>query len=75
MSTSRPFIWARPASKAGLQHGDIITKLGDIAMDETHSYINTLYSYKPGDQISLEVYRGGKTVQLQITLGETSPGS
>ena len=64
-----------PASKAGLQRGDIITKLGDVTIDENHPYINTLYAHKPGDQIPLEVYRDGKTVQLQIILGETSPGS
>jgi 2-alkenal reductase len=59
-----------PASKAGLQQGDIITKVGDVALDETHSYVNTLFSYKPGDQITLEVARGNKDIQVPITLGE-----
>ena len=60
-----------PASDAGLQEGDIITQVGTIALDETHSYINTLFTYKPGDQITLSVVRSGGTIQLQITLGET----
>jgi serine protease Do len=59
-----------PASKAGLQQGDIITKVGDVALDETHSYVNTLFTYKPGDQITLEVVRANKNVQVSITLGE-----
>lgn len=63
-----------PASKAGLQKGDIITKIGDIALDETHSYVNTLFTFKPGDQITLTVMRDGKETQLQITLGETKHG-
>jgi 2-alkenal reductase len=59
-----------PASNAGLQEGDIVTKIGDVALDETHSYVNTLFAYKPGDQITLEVVRGNKNIQVLITLGE-----
>jgi len=59
-----------PAAKAGLQENDIITKIGDITIDETHSYVNSLFNYKPGDTISLTVMRDGKETQLQITLGE-----
>jgi serine protease Do len=59
-----------PASKAGLKSGDIITQIGDITLDETHSYINTLFLYKAGDQVDLMVMRNGKEVQLQVTLGE-----
>lgn len=60
-----------PASDAGLQKGDIITKLGDIALDETHAYVNTLFTFKPGDQVTLNVMRNGKDTQVQITLGES----
>jgi serine protease Do len=59
-----------PASQAGLQEGDIITKVGDVTLDETHSYVNTLFTFKPGDQINLEVVRGNDTVQVQVKLGE-----
>lgn len=61
-----------PAGKAGLQEGDIITRVGDVSIDETHSYLNTLYTYKPGDQITLSIIRNGQTVKLQVTLGETT---
>ncbi|MFT3890357.1 MAG: trypsin-like peptidase domain-containing protein [Anaerolineales bacterium] len=59
-----------PASTAGLKEGDIITKVGDVTLDETHSYVNTLFTFKPGDQITLTVLRDGKEMPVQITLGE-----
>ena len=59
-----------PASKAGLQEGDIITKVGDISLDETHSYVNALFTFKPGDEIILNVVRDSKDIQIQIKLGE-----
>jgi 2-alkenal reductase len=59
-----------PADQAGLKENDIITKVGDITIDESHSYVNSLFNYKPGDTINLEVMRDGQTMQLQITLGE-----
>jgi 2-alkenal reductase len=59
-----------PASQAGLQQGDIITKIGNVALDETHSYVNTLFMFKPGDQVTLELVRNDKTMQVQVTLGE-----
>ena len=60
-----------PASEAGLQQGDIIVKISDVTLDETHSYVNTLFSFNPGDHIDLTVMRDGKEVPLQITLGES----
>ena len=59
-----------PADKAGLQENDIITKIGDVTIDETHSYINSLFNYKPGDTIPVTVVRNGEDTQLQVTLGE-----
>ena len=62
-----------PASKSGLQEGDIIDSLGGVQLDETHQYLNMLYTYKPGDTISLGILRDGKEMTIDITLGETSP--
>jgi len=61
-----------PASAAGLQRDDIITKVGDVTLDGTHGYLNTLYNYKPGDKVSLFVIRNGQTLQVEVTLGEAS---
>ena len=59
-----------PADKAGLKENDIITQIGDITIDETHSYVNSLFNYQPGDTIPLTVMRDGTQTQLQIMLGE-----
>ena len=59
-----------PASTAGLQKGDIITKVGDVTLDETHSYVNTLFTFNPGDTVTLTFMRNGKETQAQVTLGE-----
>jgi serine protease Do len=61
-----------PASEAGLQRGDIITSVGGTTLDETHSYLNTLYSYQPGDKVTLRIVRGDGTIELQVTLGESA---
>jgi 2-alkenal reductase len=58
-----------PASQANLQQGDIITSIGGVSLDETHSYINTLFTHKPGDQVTVEFIRSSKTMQVQVTLG------
>jgi serine protease Do len=63
-----------PASQAGLQSGDIITSIGGTALDETHSFINALFTYKPGDQITVEFNRNGSIQQVQLTLGESTHG-
>lgn len=61
-----------PASKADLRQGDIITGIDDVTLDETHSYLNTLFIHQPGDQVTLVVARGSKTLQIQVTLGESN---
>lgn len=61
-----------PAAAAGLQHDDIITRVGGVTLDGTHSYLNTLYTYKPGDSVTLTVIRNGQTIQVPVTLGEAS---
>lgn len=63
-----------PASQADLRPGDLITRIGDVTIDENHSYVNALFQYKPGDQVTVESIRDGKKMQVQVTLGETNPG-
>ncbi len=59
-----------PADRAGLRPGDIITHIGDIAIDAQHSYINALFNYTPGEQVRLIVVRGTRTIEVEVTLGE-----
>lgn len=62
-----------PADKAGLQRGDIITAIGEQGIDEKHSFINTLFNYRPDDTVTLKVYRGKKALEIKVTLGSTAP--
>ncbi len=62
-----------PAANAGLQRGDIIVSIGDQVIDEKRSYINVLFVYQPGDEVTLLVVRGGERLSLQVTLGEARP--
>ncbi|HEX7620217.1 MAG TPA: trypsin-like peptidase domain-containing protein [Anaerolineales bacterium] len=61
-----------PASQAGMQTGDIITSVGGTAIDGTHSFINILFLFKPGNQIKVEFLRNGNSQQVQITLSQTT---
>jgi serine protease Do len=62
-----------PASDAQFQRGDIIIKLDNITLDETHAYVNTLYAYKPGDLVTVVLMRDRREISTQVTLGESSP--
>ncbi len=59
-----------PAAVSGLQTGDIITKIGDVTIDEQHSFINALFEYEPNQTISIEFVRDSKTMTVDVTLGE-----
>ena len=63
-----------PASQAGIQTGDIITSVGGVALDGTHSFINILFSFKPGDQVIVIFNRNGSTQQVTLTLTQTTHG-
>lgn len=61
-----------PADQAGLQPDDILTQIGDTAINETHSYINSLFQYQPGDTVTITFVRNRQTMQTQVTLGEST---
>lgn len=61
-----------PAAQAGLQPDDILIQIGDQPIDENHSYINSLFQYRPGDTVTLTFVRGRQTLQTQVTLGESA---
>jgi 2-alkenal reductase len=59
-----------PAAQAGLQPDDIIVRIGEQNIDEAHSYINTLFTYQPGDQVTIQALRDGREITVNVTLGE-----
>ena len=55
------------ADKAGLQMGDVITKLGDTTISDVKDLNAAKKSYRAGDTVTLTIYRGGKTMEVQLT--------
>lgn len=58
----------RPAIKAGIKQGDIITKLGDIKINGMQSYMEALGKFAPGDKTQVTILRAGKEMVLPIEL-------
>jgi serine protease Do len=58
-----------PAAAAGLQEKDIITGVGNVKIDQTHSLTSLLDQHQPGDRITLTILRGNKTLNVDVTLG------
>lgn len=58
---------------AGLQVGDIITKLNDTVITSSNALVSTKKEYKAGDTVTLTVYRSGEYLELQVTLDEELP--
>ncbi|MCJ7662263.1 MAG: trypsin-like peptidase domain-containing protein, partial [Anaerolineales bacterium] len=55
-----------PAGRSNLQPGDIITKIGDIALDEEHTFVNALFAFQPGETVTIEILRGDSAIQIQV---------
>ncbi len=56
----------KPASKAGLQAGDIVTQLGEVQVSNMQSYMEALAQFKKGDQTTILYQRDGETKTAQI---------
>lgn len=63
-------ISSSPAAKAGLQKGDIITKLNDERTSTVAKLRYELYKHTPGDKIDVTYNRDGKEYTTQIKLEE-----
>ena len=61
-----------PADHAGIRTHDVITKVNDQLIDDTHPLRDVLRNFAPGTRVSIAIYRGGKSSTVQATLG-TSP--
>ena len=59
-----------PAAKAGLKSGDVITKLDGREIERSADLPARVATLKPGSTTHLEVYRGGKPLDIAVSLGE-----
>ena len=58
------------AARAGLQVGDIITKVDDTEVTSRDAVKVALRDYSAGDSAVITVYRNGQYVELPITFDE-----
>ncbi|MGP3910664.1 S1C family serine protease [Nonomuraea sp. 10N515B] len=59
-----------PAEKAGLKQGDLITKIGDKAVDGGDNVVGQVRGFKPGQQVKITYVRDGQTNEVTVTLEE-----
>jgi S1-C subfamily serine protease len=59
-----------PAESVGLRVGDVIGAINDQVVDQDNALSNVLIRFKPGDNVTLTIYRAGKKLSVPITLGE-----
>lgn len=64
-----------PAQEAGLQEGDVITAVNGEAITGSSDLKSKISSSEVGDTLSLEVYRNGETIQINVTVGEQNTTS
>jgi C-terminal processing protease CtpA/Prc len=56
----------RPAQKAGLQTGDVITQLGDVNVTSLENYMEALGKFKKGDTTTVRFLRGKDNKETQV---------
>jgi aminopeptidase YwaD len=56
----------RPAQKAGIAAGDVITKLGDYPVSSVEGYMQALSKFKKGDRTAVEYNRAGKALSATV---------
>ncbi|MEU4537942.1 trypsin-like peptidase domain-containing protein [Streptosporangium sp. NPDC023825] len=59
-----------PAAKAGIQQGDLITKINDTAVDEAATVVGAVRGFKPGQQVTIAYVRDGQPGTVTVTLAE-----
>lgn len=55
-----------PAAVAGMEAGDLITKVNDQEIKKWTTFFETVYDH-PAEELAVEVHRGGETLLLHMT--------
>ena len=59
-----------PAAKAGLQAGDVITRVNGTEITGSSDLVSLVSEAAIGDTLTMTVYRQGSTIELTVTVGE-----
>ena len=63
-------IESSPAEKAGLEEGDIVTKMDGQALKGDNSLAKIINEKKVGDRVALVVWRDGEELEIEVVLKE-----
>jgi serine protease Do/serine protease DegQ len=63
-----------PAARAGIVHGDIITKVNEIAIDSAAQLRLVVSQILPGTDVDVTLIRRGESLVLPVTLGSLTGG-
>jgi S1-C subfamily serine protease len=58
-----------PAEKAGIKDGDVVTSIEGTTIDTEHPLDSVITQFAPGRTVTLEVFRNGATIKVELTLG------
>jgi len=75
----RSVVAGSPAEKAGIEGGDVVTKVDGKTVDKAADLRRLVANVKPGAKTTLTVFRRGATKDIVVTIGEDErskkPGS
>ena len=63
-----------PAAKAGIEAGDVIIKVNGKSVENASALLRAIAAHKPGTSVTLDVWRNGKAVTRDVTLGDRQTG-
>jgi putative serine protease PepD len=61
---------SQPAADAGLERGDVITKVDDTEITSGSDLTSAVRSHQPGDKVTITYTRDGDEKTAEVTLGE-----
>ena len=66
-----PVVGGGPGERAGLQPGDVITRVGELTVTKTTDLIVAVSAHAPGDTVEVRYQRAGRDQPpVRVTLGE-----
>jgi len=66
----REVIAGGPAATAGIQSGDVITKIGDVDVTSMSGLVVALRDHKPGETVAVTYVRGGQPTTVNVVLAQ-----
>ena len=59
-----------PAAQAGIQAGDVVTRVNDVAIESVSDFARSVGDAKPSTQLQLEMWRDKRSLNLNVTVAQ-----